>query len=228
MNDLERLERGYRRLLAWYPRAFRRENSEEILAVLLACAQEGQRRPGLAASADLIKAAIWMRLRPPSSPPGAVRAAIRLMCLAAAAELGTLITIIVTAGSVRSAVVHRYPGLRDQLVHVVNAHLVADEVGIPIVMALWLLLAWMNSRGRDAARVSFAAFFLLNTLGLLISLGQGDAVYAPADMIAATVVWVLALAASVLLFTRPANRYYRPAAAAAVTDGKWHGTFGTM
>ena len=32
------LERGYRRRLAWYPRWFRRENEDEILAVLLACA----------------------------------------------------------------------------------------------------------------------------------------------------------------------------------------------
>jgi hypothetical protein len=58
------LERRYRRLLACYPRAFRRENEEEILAVLLACAEEGQQRPGMASSADLIRGAIRMRLRP--------------------------------------------------------------------------------------------------------------------------------------------------------------------
>ena len=45
MNQFAQLERRYRRLLACYPRAFRPENSEEILAVLLACAQDGQ-RPG--------------------------------------------------------------------------------------------------------------------------------------------------------------------------------------
>jgi hypothetical protein len=41
------LERRYRRLLAWYPTWFRLQNEEEILAVLLACAQDGQRRPGV-------------------------------------------------------------------------------------------------------------------------------------------------------------------------------------
>ena len=46
MTDQEHLERAYRRLLAWYPRAFRRENEQEILAVLLADAPPGQRRPG--------------------------------------------------------------------------------------------------------------------------------------------------------------------------------------
>jgi hypothetical protein len=47
MSDSASLERGYRRLLACYPRAFRRENEEEILAVLMACAQDGQTRPSL-------------------------------------------------------------------------------------------------------------------------------------------------------------------------------------
>ena len=64
MSEQAELERRYRRLLACYPRAFRRENGEEILAVLLACAQDGQTRPELAASADLIRGAIHAWLRP--------------------------------------------------------------------------------------------------------------------------------------------------------------------
>ena len=39
MTDQEHLERAYGRLLAWYPRAFRRENGPEILAVPLAGAR---------------------------------------------------------------------------------------------------------------------------------------------------------------------------------------------
>ena len=46
MNRSADLERRYRRLLAFYPRTFRAENSDEILAVLLDCAQDGQTRPG--------------------------------------------------------------------------------------------------------------------------------------------------------------------------------------
>src|SRR5215467_12222273 len=38
MTEQAGLERGYRRVLACYPRAFRRANEEEILAVLLATA----------------------------------------------------------------------------------------------------------------------------------------------------------------------------------------------
>jgi hypothetical protein len=45
MSDPPALERGYRRLLAWYPRAFRREHEEEMLAVLLAGHGRASRGP---------------------------------------------------------------------------------------------------------------------------------------------------------------------------------------
>jgi hypothetical protein len=57
------LERRYRRLLAWYPAPFRREQEDEMLAVLMAGAGRGQRRPGLVESADLIRNAVLMRIR---------------------------------------------------------------------------------------------------------------------------------------------------------------------
>jgi hypothetical protein len=60
MTGPSQLERGYRRVLACYPKAFRRESGEEILAVLMATAGEGQRRVGLAESADLIMGALRM------------------------------------------------------------------------------------------------------------------------------------------------------------------------
>ena len=49
------LERAYRRLVAFYPRSFRRENTEEIIAVLLATAREDQRRPSLVEVAESLK-----------------------------------------------------------------------------------------------------------------------------------------------------------------------------
>ncbi|HEY1640536.1 MAG TPA: hypothetical protein VGG35_07610 [Streptosporangiaceae bacterium] len=57
------LEQRYRRLLAWYPEPFRSEHQDEMLAVLLASAGPGRRRPGLADSADVLKSAAGMRLR---------------------------------------------------------------------------------------------------------------------------------------------------------------------
>jgi hypothetical protein len=62
MSDSADLERRYRRLLACYPRAFRLEHEQEMLAVLMAGADEGQQRPRLGESANLMKHALWMRL----------------------------------------------------------------------------------------------------------------------------------------------------------------------
>jgi hypothetical protein len=63
MTDSADLERRYRRLLAFYPRAFRREREQEILSVLMAGARAGQRWPRLAEGTDLVRHAIPMRLR---------------------------------------------------------------------------------------------------------------------------------------------------------------------
>ena len=63
MNDDPDLERRYRRLLACYPAAFRSEHEQEILSVLLAGAEDGQRWPRPAEVADLLRSATSMRLR---------------------------------------------------------------------------------------------------------------------------------------------------------------------
>jgi len=46
MSNSTDLQRRYRRLLAFYPHAFRREHEQEILSVLMDDAEPGQRRPG--------------------------------------------------------------------------------------------------------------------------------------------------------------------------------------
>jgi hypothetical protein len=61
VNDVADLERRYRRLLAWYPRVFRDEHEAEILAVLMAGADEGQQRPARGEAANLLKHALVMR-----------------------------------------------------------------------------------------------------------------------------------------------------------------------
>ena len=57
------LERSYRRLLRWYPALYRQRHEEEILGVLMAAAQPGQRRPGARESADLVWSALKIRIR---------------------------------------------------------------------------------------------------------------------------------------------------------------------
>ena len=96
-TDDTQLEHRYRRLLACYPRAFRHEHEQEILSVLMAGAGDGQQRPRPGEAADLIRSAIWIRLRP-SVPRSArtVRAAVRLMYAGAAVTTLSLIIPIIS------------------------------------------------------------------------------------------------------------------------------------
>jgi hypothetical protein len=107
----------------------------------------------------------------------------------------------------------------------VNVSLIMDCIGASVGIAVWLALIWALVRGRDRARIAFAAYFGTMSLSMLIAIVQGSAAYAPADLIAGAVEWLIALAATVLLFTGTSSRCYRPEPR-PVTP--WHGTFGTM
>jgi hypothetical protein len=208
MSDTTALERAYRRILSCYPRSFRADSEDEILAVLLDTAAEGQTRVGLAEVWDLLRGGVRMRLWPAAPRPRTVRAAVTLMLAGAAAELAALITTVVTSGAVRAAVAARYPA-----VHAVLLHQITILVGTPIAIVIWLWLAWANGRGEDWARMISGASFGLLTLAMLGSLSQHAATYAPANMIAAAVVWAIGLVSVLLIFTPAAGRYYRPQAA---------------
>jgi hypothetical protein len=206
MSGSSQLERGYRRVLACYPRAFRRANEEEIVAVLLATAAEGQRRVGLAECADLVTGAVRMHFGMSRSPRPVLNA-VRLMCAGAVLELGVLVIVVVTLGAVRSAIVAEFTAA--QWHTVVVTQIVPVAASAPVVAGVWLWLAWANGRGHDWARFAFMALFGLLTVGLLVKLGEGAAMYAPADLIAVTVVWLVGLAAMVLIFSTTASVYYQ-------------------
>jgi hypothetical protein len=211
MTGQEKLERGYRRVLACYPRSFRSDSEDEILAVLLATADEGQQRVRLAEAADLIRGALRMRLRPESRPPRVVRGAVRLVCVGAVAQLAAAVTIIVTAASVRAALA-RQPDITVALRHQALSLLAFRAISAVVAVGLWLLMAWALSQGRDAARLVFASFFTLITLTTLVGLAQHGATYAAADMIASSAIWAIALVTLVLIFMPQSSRYYRQAA----------------
>ena len=210
MTGPSQLERGYRRVLACYPKAFRRESEEEILAVLMATAGEGQRRVGLAESADLIMGALRMHFGL-SRSPRPVRNAVRLMFLGAVLTLADVVTILVTLGGVRSAAAHDLTAAQWPAA-------MLTQVGpwlasAPIAAGMWLWLAWANGRGYHWARPAFAAFFCVLTTVLFFGLGQGageDALpFTLPDVIATAVLWLVGLAAGVLILSETAGPHYQ-------------------
>jgi hypothetical protein len=212
MNDSVNLERRYRRLLACYPRAFRHEHEREMLAVLMAGAGAEQQRPTPAESADLVRNAIWIRLRP--GTPRSTRTvwwAVMLMFVSAVLELSALLAVVLTRAGLESAVAAQNPEFSAaharSLVHA--QVIVPIEIGAPIAAALWLVLAWGNGRGGRWARLGAAGLSGLNALSLLSSLAQGAVAYAPLDVIAGASLCLVSLAAAVLTFHPRSGPYYR-------------------
>ena len=206
------LERGYRRLIACYPRSFRKDNEEEILTVLLATAGAGQRRPGLAESADLLRGAVRMRMGL-SRTPRTVLYGVRLMYLGAVGQLAVGITVILTAGHIRAAVqtamaAYHNPAATAQVMHAVNITLVLDRVILPVAIVLWLFTAWANGKGYDWARVVAIGLFGFFCVGMLADLVQSTATYAPAAVIGSGVEWVIGLAAIVFILRKQSWPYY--------------------
>lgn len=146
-----------------------------------------------------------MRLRP-TVPRSAhtVRAAVKLIYLAAAAELALLVSVVLTAASARAQVLKIAPAH----VQAATAHIVIDEIGLPIGILLVLLLAWAIGRGQDWARLVLSAYFGLTTLSILFAFAQDGPAIVPADMIASGVFWLVLLAAVVLIFNPHSARYY--------------------
>ena len=214
------LERGYRRLVGLYPRSFRRESTEEIIAVLLATAREDQRRPSLMEAADLLRGALRMRLGL-ASCPRTVLYAVRLMYLGALAQLGVLVIVAVDYGGIEAAA--RTAAIRSLGPHpaaaglayvqtdlgaTIGAQLTADMVMTLLAIAGWLLLAWANGKGftfgRPLAVLACAAYTVVTAAGL----ARGDLTYAPALAIATCAVVAIGVAAVVLLVMRQSWPYY--------------------
>jgi hypothetical protein len=205
------LERRYRRLLAFYPRRYRRRHEQEILAVLLEGASPGQRRPSLAEAASLVRSGVTMRLRP-GVPRSActMRRAVRLMYLGALLELGVLAVVAATASRLHSAILaHDHSYTAAQWHTEFHQHILPLEIAAPVAACVWVWLAWANGRGHAWARVLFLVFVGVTSASLLSGLAGGALTYAPADAVAGIVLWVVALAAVALILSGQSRPYYR-------------------
>jgi hypothetical protein len=149
--------------------------------------------------------------RKPASVPMAVRGAVGLMCAGAVLTLADVATVLVTLGGVRSAAAYDFGAGQWPIVMLTQVDFWL--VSAPIGAGVWLWLAWANGRGYHWARPAFAAFFGLLTIVLFVGLGGDRLPYTWRDVIATTVLRLVALAAMLLIFSQTASRYYQPRAA---------------
>jgi hypothetical protein len=202
VNDITTMERRCRRWLRWYPTSFRREHAEEMLGVLMAGAREGQHRPDPMECLSLVISALCMRLRPrvPRSERS-VFAAIKVLYLGAVVEVAAVLTILATAGDLRSHVVGSTTADAEREWHAVLTSQLEPLVAAAVIaVAFWLWMAWSVGHGHRWARALFPAFFALNLYGLVNGLVRGSATSARPDLAIGIVLCLVELAAVVFIF----------------------------
>jgi hypothetical protein len=202
MTQVAAAERGYRRCLRCYPRSFRREHEMEILTVLIATTKDDQTQADRQECLALLRGALAIRLRPRIAHSDWARlAAVKLMYLGAAVELLVGIIVMATMTNLRSRVIATDPTYSSRQWHAeVTSTLRPLVISAVIATAFWLWMAWANGRRHRWARIAFVFFFAITTYSLSNGLVNGSATYAPADLAAGTLLWLVQLSAVVLLF----------------------------
>lgn len=142
-----------------------------------------------------------------SERPRRVQTAIRLMYAGAALSGIAVVISLVTIGSLKTAIEQQNTGLTASQVNTAEGVAIgAAVVGGLIAIGLWLWMAWANGKGRSWARTTSAVFFGINTLDLVVTIAR---VHASVSLIFSFIVWVVGLAAIVLLFNKENAPFYQ-------------------
>jgi hypothetical protein len=146
-------------------------------------------------------------------PPSTVRSAVKLMYAGAAVGVIAIIIGLLSRASLKSSILAKHPDFTTRQLHAAEAaSIVVTVIGGLIAIGLWIWMAWANGHGRSWARVLSAVFFGINTLGLIVSLAVRSSVaemHTAGSLIVGVVVWLIGLAAIVLIFNKKSGPFYQ-------------------
>ena len=140
------------------------------------------------------------------APPSVINAA-RVMYAGAAASLIGVVIDLTTIGSLRSTIHNRSPKLTPSQVtsleHItIGGFIVAGLIGA----ALWIFIAQVCRAGKNWGRILATVLFGIDTLdqvfGAALPAAGGARIYA-------ILIWLIGLAAVVLLWQRPSTAYFQ-------------------
>ncbi len=139
--------------------------------------------------------------------PGSVLTAVKLMYAGAAVSLLGLILSLATVGSIKAAILKANPSYTTTKLHAAEGVAIGIIVAEAIIgVALWIWMALANKRGRSWARIVASVLFGLNTLVLIANVSQPHASVA---LLYNVVLWLIGLAAIVLLWRRQSSAYFQ-------------------
>jgi hypothetical protein len=144
--------------------------------------------------------------RPPVPP--SVANAVRVMYVGALTSILGIAIDIVTVGTTKRAVERRSPNLSVSQVNAVQHTLVAAFIIAGLIgAAVWIVLARLCKNGRNGARITGTVLFGLATLDTLV--GAAAAPIAGAVRAWGLVVWLIGLAAVILLWQRSSTAFFK-------------------
>jgi hypothetical protein len=138
--------------------------------------------------------------------PPSVRNAVRLMYAGAALEVIAAIVALLTRGSLKASLLKNHPDYTAAQLHTAETtRTVGLVIGAVIAIGLWIWMAQANGRGLSWARVLSAVFFGISTLSLLGSLFLARSA---GSLIIGVVIWLVGLAAIILLFRKESAPFF--------------------
>jgi hypothetical protein len=147
--------------------------------------------------------------------PQSIQNAVKLMYAGAVLTGISIIVLIVTISQVKTAFHKANPSWTTHHVSTVaTSYVVTNIVAGLIGVGLWIMMAQMNGKGRQRARMVATILFAINTLSIFQLLRGGATVF---GVIMVVLTWLAGLGAVVLLWQSNSTEYYnrvRDAAAA--------------
>jgi hypothetical protein len=138
--------------------------------------------------------------------PASVLNAVKLMYAGAALSALGIVISLVTISSLKSAIEARDPTFTTTKLHAAEAVAIGGViVGGLIAIGLWLWMAWANGKGRNWARIVSSVLFGINTLDVLLLLGQPHAAISVAFSL---IVWLVGVGAIVLIWSKQSAPFY--------------------
>jgi hypothetical protein len=146
---------------------------------------------------------------PPAGPalPPPVQMAIRLMWIGAALSALSAVIAAVTVSSLRDTILKVHPGYSAAQVQSAERGQAFLYILIGVIsVGLWLWMSFTTRTGKPWTRIVATVLFGVNTLYTALTLAA-----TALGLVFVLLLWLTGLAATILLWRRPASEFFRSA-----------------
>jgi uncharacterized membrane protein len=142
----------------------------------------------------------------PSDPvPPPVQMAIRLMWIGAALSAVSAVIGAATVSNLRDTILKVHPGYSAAQVSSAERGQAFLYIFVGVIsVGLWLWMSFVTRSGKSWARIVATVLFGLNTLYTALTLA-----ITAVGLVVVLLLWVAGLAATILLWRRPATEFFR-------------------